>query len=164
MKRSCSFKASQDKSAPCLVWCPWFFCKWRYNVFNLSCDLTWPPLWWFMQIYGWEFTQYVTTLINLVTIGVMIALICFKFVSWPLLTTCLKGDVNLWVVTLDDKSPHCHVWWPLVSYNWRYKVFNLSCDFPKPHDKTKTMWLKSQVSISIRTPASKSRPSHVLWP
>ena len=30
----------QGKSAPCLVWCPWFFFyKWRYNVFNLSRDL-----------------------------------------------------------------------------------------------------------------------------
>ena len=37
--------ASHLNSAPCLVWCPLFFCKWRYNAFHLSrglkrsCDL-----------------------------------------------------------------------------------------------------------------------------
>ena len=28
--------------APCLV-CPWIFCKWRYNVSDLSRDLIRPP-------------------------------------------------------------------------------------------------------------------------
>ena len=43
------------KSGPCLVSCPWVFCKWRYNLFNLSRDLTKPPHLGVMQIYGLEF-------------------------------------------------------------------------------------------------------------
>ena len=51
---------SHCKSAPCLVvhgfpWCLWVFCKWRYNIFNLSQDLSWPPHWGTICIYGWEF-------------------------------------------------------------------------------------------------------------
>ena len=30
--------ASNGKLASGLVWCPWVLCKWRYKVFNLSCD------------------------------------------------------------------------------------------------------------------------------
>ena len=30
------------------------FCKWRYNRFNLCRDLTRPPHWGVMRIYGWE--------------------------------------------------------------------------------------------------------------
>ena len=42
------------KLVPCLVWCPWVFCRSRYNVFNLSRDLTWPFHCGVMQIYGWQ--------------------------------------------------------------------------------------------------------------
>ena len=38
-----------------LVWFPWVFCKWRYNVFNLSRDLARPPHSGVMQIYRWKF-------------------------------------------------------------------------------------------------------------
>ena len=48
-------EASLCKSAPCLVWCPWIFCRWIYNVFNLPRDLTCPPCWDNIQIYGWEY-------------------------------------------------------------------------------------------------------------
>ena len=46
--------ASHRKTVYCLVWCPEVSCKWRYNVFNLSHDLTWPYYWGVMEIYGWE--------------------------------------------------------------------------------------------------------------
>ena len=39
------------KSAPCLVWWSCVFCSMRYNVFNLSRDLTWLPHWEDMQIF-----------------------------------------------------------------------------------------------------------------
>ena len=41
------------KSASCQVWCPWVFCKWRYNVFNLSRDFTWSSQRRVILIYGW---------------------------------------------------------------------------------------------------------------
>ena len=40
--------------APCLVWCSWVFCRWRYNLFNLSRDLTWLPHWGLKRVYWWE--------------------------------------------------------------------------------------------------------------
>ena len=43
--------ATHGKTATCLVWRQWIFCKWRYNVLNLSCHLPWPSYWWVMQIY-----------------------------------------------------------------------------------------------------------------
>ena len=43
---------SHCKSAPCSVWCPWTFLKWRYNLFNLSGESIWQPHWRIMQIYG----------------------------------------------------------------------------------------------------------------
>ena len=46
--------ASHCKSVSCLVCWPWVFCRWGYKVFNLSRDLTSPPHWRVMQIYGWE--------------------------------------------------------------------------------------------------------------
>ena len=46
--------ASHGNSAPCPVWCLWVLWKWRYNLFNFSCDLTRPPHWGVMRIYGWE--------------------------------------------------------------------------------------------------------------
>ena len=41
------------KSAPCLVWCPYIFCRWRY-VFYLSLEPTRPLHSGVMHIYGWE--------------------------------------------------------------------------------------------------------------
>ena len=52
-------RASHCKSAPCLVCYSWVFCRWRYNVFNLSRALTWSPHWGLTQICLWElFTLY----------------------------------------------------------------------------------------------------------
>ena len=42
------------KSAPCLVSCPWVLYKWRYDIFYLLCDLTKPPHWGVMYIFGWK--------------------------------------------------------------------------------------------------------------
>ena len=46
-------ETSHCKSVLYLVWCSWV-CRWRYNVFNLSRDVTWPPHWEIMRIYGSE--------------------------------------------------------------------------------------------------------------
>ena len=51
-KGSC-LGASYNKSAPCLVWCSYIFCRWIY-VFYLSRDPTRPLHWGVMYIYGWE--------------------------------------------------------------------------------------------------------------
>ena len=59
--------ASDGKSAPCLVWCPWVYCKWRYDIFSFSRDLTIPPYWGTTRIYWWEFLSVCH--ISLVTIG-----------------------------------------------------------------------------------------------
>ena len=44
--------ASHSKSATRLFWCPWVFCKYRYNVSNLAHDITWPSQWEVREIYG----------------------------------------------------------------------------------------------------------------
>ena len=72
-----SMGSSYCKSAPCLVWCFWVFHKWRYDVCNLSRDLTRPPHWESMRIYGWESLFYVNTLIPLVIISNVMVEICF---------------------------------------------------------------------------------------
>ena len=46
-------KASNTKSAPCLLWCWYIFYRWRY-VLYLSSDPTRPLCWDVMCIYGWE--------------------------------------------------------------------------------------------------------------
>ena len=56
---SITMGATYCKSAPFLIWSPWIFFTWRYNVFNLSFDFTWPRHWWpshwgVMQIYRWS--------------------------------------------------------------------------------------------------------------
>ena len=68
--------ASQDKSAPFLVQCPLFFCKWRYNGFNLWHDLIGSSRGSCKFMAG-NSLQYVTTLTSLVTIGIVKVEICF---------------------------------------------------------------------------------------
>ena len=52
IKGSCLI-ASNTKSPPCLLWCRYIFCRWRY-VFYLSREPTRPLRWDVMRIYGWE--------------------------------------------------------------------------------------------------------------
>ena len=52
IKESC-LGASYTKSAPCLVWCRYIFCRLRYG-FYLSRDPTKALRWDVMHIYGWE--------------------------------------------------------------------------------------------------------------
>ena len=52
IKASC-LGASYTKSAPCLVWYRYSFCRLRY-VFYLSRDPTKPLRWDVMHIHGWE--------------------------------------------------------------------------------------------------------------
>ena len=49
-------------------------------------------------LVGGSSLRYITTLISLVTINIVIVEIkYFSFVTWPLVNTCLKDNVNLWV-------------------------------------------------------------------
>ena len=51
--------------------------------------------------------------------GDIMFLICY-------VTTCLKVYVNLWVEANHGRSPPSHIFWPMISFKWRYKVFHLS--------------------------------------
>ena len=74
-----------------------------------------------MRIYWLKLLAVCHHLINLVTI---IIVIVEMFVTWHLVNTCLKGDMNLY--RWKPLSPTCHVWWSLVYNNWGCKVFNMS--------------------------------------
>ena len=94
---------SHCKSALWLVWCPclvWFLFKWRYNVFELSCNLTRPLLEGSWEFMSGSSSQYVTTLRSLVTIGIVIMKVCFQFVTWHYMTTCLNGYVRSKALTV----------------------------------------------------------------
>ena len=80
---------------------------------------------------GGSFLHYITTLISLVTISIGMVEICFKFVVCPLVKTCLKDYVNLWVEAHHGGSQPCHDWWSLVQCKWRYNASNMSRDFTK---------------------------------
>ena len=80
------------KSAPCLVWWPRVFYRGRYNVFIFSRDLTWPPDWGLMRIYGWKFLVFChhpgkSCDHNQCNSGDII----LSIFTWPLVNTCLKG-------------------------------------------------------------------------
>ena len=53
IKGSCGF--SYGKSGSCLVWFPWFLCKWRYNASNLSPELTRAHQLEVTRIFEWKF-------------------------------------------------------------------------------------------------------------
>ena len=87
------FKLSRDLT--CITWSmdhAHVRCRWSCNVFNLSCDLTEPLHWGAMRIYWLKLLAVCHHLINLVTI---IIVIVEMFVTWHLVNTCLKGDMNL---------------------------------------------------------------------
>ena len=70
IKGSC-LGVSYTTSAPCLVWCPYIFCRWRY-VFFLSHDPTRSFYWRVTHIYWWELPQQVTSPKGLMAIGILI--------------------------------------------------------------------------------------------
>ena len=74
------------------------------------------------KYFGVSSSQFVTTLISLVTIGVGIVKIFLVCHVTPLNHICLKGCVNLWM-----EAPHGN-----ASGD---KVFNLSRDHTKPYDR-----------------------------
>ena len=47
-------EAPHPKSLLCQVWCLQVLWKWRYSVFILSCDITWPHDQRNMWLYEWE--------------------------------------------------------------------------------------------------------------
>ena len=120
--------ASHCKSAPCLAWCPWVFCRWSYNVFSLShrtsrehhiegsCEfLDRSPL------------RFVTTLKS-----------CDH-------KHCDNGDN---VFSLSHMTSHEHIFKGLCEFmigsssqgvttfqfKWKYEVFNISCNLAKSRE------------------------------
>ena len=52
---------------------------------------------WLQKTMGGISFRYISTLTRLVTINIVMVQICFEFVTWPHMTTCLKGYMNLWM-------------------------------------------------------------------
>ena len=102
--------AYYGESVPCLVWCTWALCRWRYNVFNLSQGLTRPPYWRVKQILGWNFLRCVFTVTALVTIDIVIVKIIFLTCHVNSQTMWLKDYVTLWVRAPHSMSSPCQVW------------------------------------------------------
>ena len=103
-------------------------------MFILSRDLTWPPHWGVMRIYGCESSWYVIAMISLVTIVIVIVEVnCFQFVMWPHVNTCLNGYVNLWMksftVSHNLVMSDCH--WSSAYGDVKYLM---SCDLAKSCD------------------------------
>lgn len=121
-----TWQSLTDKSAPYQVWCPWVFSESRYNAFNLSRDLTWPSHWRVVQLYRQKSLQYVTTLINLVTTSILIMETCFSFDMQPLVKTCLKGYMNLWMEVSHTESPSCHFggYWSIINGGRKYLIYH----------------------------------------
>ena len=84
--------ASHSKSAPCLVWCTWVFCKWRYNVLNLSRDLTRPTYSVVIRICGWELLVVYRHYDQFCDHRHCDR--CFQLVTWPHVNTCLQHYVK----------------------------------------------------------------------
>ena len=113
---------SNGKSAPYLVWCPWVFCKCRYNRFNLWRDVTKSPHWEVMWTYGWEFLA-----------------VCHRpektgdhrhFESGDifLIFPYLKEYVTLRVEPCQSKSQPCHVggYWSCGSGDIKYSICHMT--------------------------------------
>ena len=79
---------------------------------------------------------------TIVTKNIVIVEIYFKLVLWPLLGTCLKGYMNLWVEAPHRESLPCHIWWPLVYTKWGIKYL-MSNDLTKPHDQGINLWVEA---------------------
>ena len=114
---------SHDKTATCLVWCPWIFSNgdiiylvWHETLHNHfiegSCK--------YMGGELFAVSRNPDTSCDHMR--------CFWFVTWPHVSTCLKGYANLWVKSLASYHLPYYVWWSLVKCKWRYKVFYMSCD------------------------------------
>ena len=123
--------ASFCKSAPCLMWCPWTFCRWRYNTYNFTRNPTWTPPWGVMRIYGWELLAVCHHLDHKYFDAGYIMFLIGHVTSYKHM---FKGHVNLCVETPHGESPPCLVWWLLVWCKWKYKLFNMSRDLTTTRD------------------------------
>ena len=89
--------ASHSKTGPCIVWCPYVSCIWRYNAFNLSRDVTIPTP------FGWDLLKVCYHLGQSCEIGIMMVSMMVSFdrhYIWPHVKTCLNGCLNLWVESI----------------------------------------------------------------
>ena len=101
---------------------------------DLICNVTSQDhlLEWSYKFLSGRFSRYITTLANLVTFNILIVEM-FLICHMTSLNHMFKGlYVILWVEVFHGKSHTLPGWWILVVCEWRYKIFNLSCDFPKP--------------------------------
>ena len=93
-------------SPPCHVWCPLVYWKWRYNIFNLSRELTRTRNWRIVWRYGSKLVNYITTLPNLLAIcEVVLEIWWLYFITWSCKTIWLKSHVILREVFPQAKSP-----------------------------------------------------------
>ena len=93
-------------SPPCHVWCPLVYWKWRYNIFNLSRELTRTRNWRIVWRYGSKLVNYITTLPNLLAIcEVVLEIWWLYFITWSCKTIWLKSHVILREVFSQAKSP-----------------------------------------------------------
>ena len=149
--------ASQDKSEPYLVRCPWVFYKWKYNRFNLWRDLTRPPHWGVVQIYRWEFFAVCHDLDKFgdhkhYESGNMF-LICHL--------TSPAHYVTLWVKASHGESPSCDVggYWLCESRDIKYFICHViflqnhmiegSCNSMSGNSSLHVTTLPSLVAINI---------------
>ena len=135
---------SNTVSSPCLLWCWYIFCWWRY-IFYLSRDQGRPLCWDVMCIYGWELLAVCTTLKSLVTIDILIVkrkdassktfyknvLRLKNWVDW--ITTRQKKNVtNTKMVYFEKKCPEIK----------KNHIFTLMTTFNNFTLKMETSWAK----------------------
>ena len=105
----------------------WIFCKCRYNVFNLSSNLTRPHHWGVMRIYR---RKLLAVFHHLDKFGDLYHFDSANilFVTWPHLTTCLTGYVNLWVEPL-HASQHLSIFgghWSSTSKDIKHLIWRVT--------------------------------------
>ena len=144
--------ASYCKSGPSLVWCPWTFCRWIYNVYDFTRDPTWPPPWGVMRIYGWELLAVCNHLDKSCDHKYYNGDIMFLIGRVTSSKHMFKGHVYLWVETPHGESPPCLVWWLLVwcmSLDLQQHVIERSVNFVSASSLWYVTTLPSLVVIGI---------------
>ena len=120
-------------STPCLFWWPWVFCRWQYNLFNLSRDLKLQPHWGVLRIYALELVAVCHHPDMFYDHKHRDSGSMFLLVTWSLVNTCLNCQVNL-CVEVPHGEHHLTVFgghWSIVVGYMKY----LTCHvFSKNHE------------------------------
>ena len=132
--------ASHCKSAPCLVWCSWVFCRQRYNVFKLS----------------WEFMDesslwYVTALTSLVTISIVVVEVqSFWLVKRPLVKPMFKWLYKWKPLAVSHHFAMFGEYWSNSSGDIKYFVCHLTAQNPVIEGSSNFMsWNSSQYVTTL---------------